>query len=294
MFALARNSWKFQQRDKRIRKVQNIEFETFAPDTIDEVFNARRLLEIWTAKASLRRDGKSVDITDQVELKKLGRDILSGKEEVVNKLEVLGENMENSRRKVIILKTYKAYHAYGDMLHHYAVKNLLAYFGSHPEATFLTMQKDLKVKRQQEWVNLGGQIMQKDDLQELRSDIGSGKLNSWGDIHDRYNKLWDIYPLDKQKHAYGTLCEFLETDKLTEIQWESALNKAVDIQEYICDQVYTSRKKDYDNPFRQATFRNPEEMKAAIGTIDDNSFIIQVRKETSDFKKLIADIKSRN
>jgi hypothetical protein len=294
MFALARNSWKFQQRDKRIRKVQNIEFETFAPDTIEEIIIARRLLEIWTSKASLRQDGKSADIIDQGELIKLGRNLLSGKEEVVNKLEVLGENMENSRRKVIILKTYKAYHAYGDMLHHYAIKNLLAYFVSHPEATFLSMQKDLKVKRHQEWVNLGGQIMQKDDLQELRSDIGSGKLNSWEDIHDRYNKLWDKYPLDKQKHAYGTLCEFLETDKLTEIQWESALNKAVDIQEYICDQVYTSRKKDYDNPYRQATFRNPEEMKAAIGTIDDNSFIIQVRKETSDFERLVADIKTRN
>jgi hypothetical protein len=34
-------------------------------------------------------------------------------------------------------------------------------------------------------------------------------------------------------------------------------------------------------------------MKAAIGTIDDNSFIIQVRKETDDFKKLVNDIKSR-
>ncbi|HCC70909.1 MAG TPA: DUF4954 domain-containing protein, partial [Bacteroidales bacterium] len=33
MYALARNSWKFQTRDKRVNKVQNIEFETFAPDT---------------------------------------------------------------------------------------------------------------------------------------------------------------------------------------------------------------------------------------------------------------------
>ena len=293
MYALARNSWKFQQRDKRVRKIQNIEFDTFAPDTIEEIINARRLLEMWTAKASLRQDGKSADGTDQAELIKLGRKLLSGNEEVVNRLEVLGENMENSRRKVMILKTFKAYHAYGDMIHHYTIKNLLAYIGSHAEATILSMHNDLQIRRQQEWVNLGGQIMQKEDLDELRSDIGSGKLNSWEDIHARYNKLWDEYPLDKQRHAYGILCEMLETDKLTGMQWESALSKSVDIQEYICDQVFTSRKKDYDNPYRQATFRNMDEMKAAIGTIDDNSFIVQVRKETNDFRKLVAELKSR-
>jgi hypothetical protein len=291
MYALARNSWKFQQRDKRIVKVQNIEFETFAPDTIEEIINARWLLEIWTAKAGLRQKGESVDVTDETGLVKSGRDLLSGKEETVNRLEVLGENMENSRRKVMILKAYKAYHAYGDMLLHYAIKNLLVYLRSHPETTISEMHHDLRENREREWVNLGGQIMQKKDLDKLRSDIGSGKLNSWKEIHERYNKLWDKYPIDKQKHAYGILSELLGTDKLTDLQFESALNKAVEIQEYICDQVYTSRKKDYDNPFRQATFRNPDEMQAAIGTIDDNSFIVQVRKETEDFRKVVKGIK---
>ena len=58
MYALARNSWKFQNRDKRINKVQNIEFDAFAPDTIEEVIHARRLLEIWTAKAESAAKGK--------------------------------------------------------------------------------------------------------------------------------------------------------------------------------------------------------------------------------------------
>jgi hypothetical protein len=35
-------------------------------------------------------------------------------------------------------------------------------------------------------------------------------------------------------------------------------------------------------------------MKAAIGTIEDNSFVKQVRNETDDFKKLTAKIKSRD
>ena len=45
------------------------------------------------------------------------------------------------------------------------------------------------------------------------------------------------------------------------------------IQQYICEQVYLSRKKDYDNIYRQATYRNQAEMEAAIGTIEDNSFV---------------------
>ena len=64
----------------------------------------------------------------------MGRDLFSGKEEEINNLEVLGENMENTRRKVVILKPYKAYHAYRDILHYYAVKNLMAYMSSNPKS----------------------------------------------------------------------------------------------------------------------------------------------------------------
>jgi hypothetical protein len=282
MYALARNSWKFQNRDKRINKVQNIEFDAFAPDTIEEVIHARRLLEIWTAKAELRQKEKLAENFSENDLAKLGQALFSRKEEVISRLEILGENMEHTKRKTLILKAYQAYHAYSDMLFHYAMRNILAYLDSHPRATLSSMHEDLKGKRQQEWVNLGGQIMQKKDLDKLRSDIGSGKLDSWKSIHERYNKLWAQYPLDKQKHAYALLCEMEETERITEKYWISLLDKAMEIQETICDKVYDSRKKDFDNPYRQATFRNPEEMKAAIGTIDDNSFIVQVRKETEE------------
>jgi len=293
MYALARNSWKFQSRDKRINKVQKIEFEPFAPDTIEEILNARRLLEIWTAKANLRNWDESIPVKDDQYLSDLGRELLSGKEEVINGLEVLGENMENTKRKVLILKPYKAYHAYGEILSYYAVKNLMTYISSNLKATFLSMCKDLNNKRQHEWVNLGGQIIPKDDVDKLRADIGSGRLKTWKDIHDRYDKLWSKYTTDKQKHAFAILCELSGKEHLTKADWKSSLDKAVSIQKYVCEQVYITRKKDYDNPFRQATYRNMDEMKAAIGTIDENSFIIQVRKETNDFIKQAEKIKKR-
>jgi hypothetical protein len=293
MYALARNSWKFQNRDKRVHKVQHIEFEPFAPDTIEEIFTARRLLEIWTAKADLRQKGISPGDKNEDDMANLGRNLLSGNEEEINNLEVLGENMENTRRKVLILKPHKAYHAYGDMLHYYAMNNLLAYMSSNPEALFSTMCKDLKGERQKEWVNLGGQMMKRDDVDKLRSDIGSGKLKTWEDIHKRYNDLWIIYTTDKQKHAFATLCELAGVENLTKDDWISAMNKVVNIQKFVCDQVYSSRKKDFDNPYRQTTFRNMAEMNAAFGTVEENSFIVQVRLETEDFEILVEEIKKR-
>jgi hypothetical protein len=154
------------------------------------------------------------------------------------------------------------------------------------------MSEDLKGIRQKEWANLGGQLMLREDVDKLRSDIGSGKLKTWKDIHKRYNDLWVKYVTDKQKHAYATLCEIYGEDSLSPANWRSALDKAVGIQKYVCDQVYSSRKKDFDNPYRQTTFRNKDEMKAAFGTVDENSFIIQVRKETEDFEKLAEKFRS--
>ena len=294
MYALARNTWKFKNRDKRNKKEQNIEFDSLAPDTIEEIFHALKLLELWTGKASLRSKGNLTGNKDEKELAQIGRQLLSESEEQVNSLEVLGENMEKSKRKVVIIKVYHAYHAYHDMLHYYGIKNLMEHLNVNPEADFSSMCKALKGRRKTKWVNLGGQLIPEKDVDLMRTDIGSGKLTKWTEIHHRYDVLWDKYPSEKQKHAYATLCEILGIDIPTKEQWLSALDKAKEIQEFIRDQVYISRKKDFDNPFRQATYRNMAEMTTAIGNIEDNSFVEQVRNETEGFKKLIEEIKKRN
>jgi hypothetical protein len=293
MFALARNSWKFKNRDKRVFKIQHIEFDPLAPDTIEEIITSRRLLEIWTAKANLLNKGGSSAGVPEEELALMGKVILSGKEDLSGNLEVIGENIENSRRKAVILKPWKAYHAYGDMLHYYAVKNLFDYLTANPKAKFSSMCKDLECERHSEWTNLGGQIMQNIDLDNLRFDIGSGKLATWQEVHNRYDELWEKYTIDKQKHAFATLCELIGTEKPSNTEWISAIDKAIIIQKYISDQVYKSRKKDFDNPFRKITFRNMDEMTAALGSLEENSFIVQVRQEALEFQKLAEELKKR-
>jgi hypothetical protein len=248
------------------------------------------MLEIWTAKAMRQHKGKTHTETGEDELAREGRSVLASKS-LPSDVEVLGENMENSHRRIVILKPQQAWHAYMDMLHYYAAGNLLTYVLSKENATVQEMDQDLKGKRETGWVNLGGQVMLSADLEKLSSDIGSGTLASWKEIHERYDRIWEKYQSDKQKHAYATLCYLLGTEKITQAEWKAALNRTLEIQQYISDQVYISRKKDFDNPFRHTTFRNKAEMTAAIGSVEDNSFILQVRRDT---KKMEEEIKALN
>jgi NDP-sugar pyrophosphorylase family protein len=287
MYALARNSWKFAKRDTRDKKLQHIEFDALAPDTVEEIFHARRLLEEWTGKAELLRANQNISNTTADQFEQYGREALNDSKARIDLLEICGKGMERSRRKAIILKAYDAYHAYGDMLLYYGVKNVLDYLESNPENTLTSLHSECAQDREIHWENLGGQLMSAHQADELRSDIGDKSLNSWSAIHLRYDELWESYPHQKQQHAYATLLNILHVKELSEQNWQHCLRKAIDIQNYICDQVYISRKKDFDNPFRQATFRNKDEMRSAIGVVEDNDFIKQVRIETEEFRQRV-------
>lgn len=290
MYALIRNSWKFHNRDKRVRKVQHIEFDYLAPDTVEEILHGRELLELWTGKALLREDGKDPATLSKEELLQRGRTWLTSDAPDEASLEVLGEDMEKSRRKVLIMKPARAYQAYTDMLFYYAVHNLAERLDNNPNERFPTLRKSLDTPRCKDWINLGGQLVQSDDLDRLRKDIGSGALDSWEDIHDRYDELWAGYPEQKQRHAFAVLR--LLTDG-SEEEFIEALDRTKSIQEYIRDQVYVSRNKDFENPFRLKTYRNQLEMTAAIGTIEDNSFIHLVREETEVFIAKLVRVERR-
>jgi NDP-sugar pyrophosphorylase family protein len=51
MYALARNSAKYAERDKRTEKIQQLEYDFVAPDSVNELFTARQLLAQFTAIA---------------------------------------------------------------------------------------------------------------------------------------------------------------------------------------------------------------------------------------------------
>ena len=283
MYALARNTWKYRTRDKRITKVQNIEFDTFAPDTMQEVIKARTLIEKWTAKAYLKATNAPCEsLGDEASLIAKGRRLLHSKRKVIDSLTIIGEGMENSRRAVHILKAYDAYHAYGDMLIHYAMSNVLS-----NNAQEIMSKEQATATADNVWINLGGQLVTAQEIDNLRRDICNGTLGTWEEIHNRYNELWERYPADKLHHALHAMCTVFGCDTITREIWLQALEHAERIQRRISEHVYLSRKKDHDNPFRSSTCRNNEEALAIFGKAEDNSFVAQVREETAaNIKKI--------
>ena len=91
----------------------------------------------------------------------------------------------------------------------------------------------------------------------------------------------------------ATLTDLLGLPALTAPAWREAIAAAVATQEHICEQVYRTRKKDFDDPFRQRVFAGAAEMRAVLGTAEDAAFVRQTREQTEQFKQLAAAIAAR-
>ena len=230
MYAMDRNSRKFASRDKRKYKAQHIEFDNLAPDTAEEIIIGRELLHIWTEEAY--REGKT---------------------------EIVAHGMEKGKRKTVILKAGEGYNAYRDMLIYYAMNTLVPVVGEElPDAS---LGDGERVTR---WVNIGGQLVAENDMQQIIADISDGRLGSWAEIHARFDALWDAYPAAKTRHAYQVLCYLSQKKSLDAAEWNMYKTQYLRIKQYVSDQKILSRKKDDDNEFRRMTYWNDAELHAVL------------------------------
>ena len=287
MYALARNTGKFAKRDRRKRKTQHIEFETLAPDTVEEIIQGLDLLAGYAGRALLQQTG-SEDLEQST-----GHTALMNRDERLNDTIVTASDMEHSNRPAVIKSPARAYHAYRQMLLRYAVKTLVEYLQDNEGATLTSMLEDLgNDPRVTDWTNLGGQLIPTHDVDQLREAIRTGQLGNWNAIHNAYDDAWARYPKQKQQHALATL-RLLMGDDISEEVWAQALSQSIEIQCYIRDQVYATRAKDYDNEYRQTTFDSEEERRAVTGQVEENDFVLQVREETQQYEMLVESLKAK-
>jgi hypothetical protein len=289
MYALARNSWKFGARDSRIHRTQHLQYDALAPDTVEEIIAARALLEEWTGAVALSTEprwsaghgsypelvARAADDPDRRRLRDEGYRILTDESHATSE-PLLVTGLEKTRRPAAINHVRESWLAYGEMLHHYAASHIVSDLGSPAVSERGT------TPRVSAWVNLGGQLVPETDVDLLRRHIADGSLTSWTQIHQRYDELHQRYPQDVVTHAWA-VAELLAGDLSSPADLAEFLRKAVTIQELVRNRVLESRRKDYENPFRIATYRSPDEMEAAIGSIDDNSFVQQVAAQTEQF-----------
>jgi Domain of unknown function (DUF4954) len=257
MYALARNEWKYNARDRRTEKIQHIEYNYLAPDTINEIFDSLKMLEA-------------------LKIDEHGTAIAFG--------------WENSKRKTELHKVPQAILIFKELIQYYGVMEILQYISNTKFADFAALKKDLSAKVQRsEWLNVGGQLIQKSETENLKRNIKLGKIKSWVELHSFYKQQGAAYSNDKLNHAYTSLLEVLNITprQFTPILLKQLLQQALNTKEWMCKGIFDSRAKDYSNVFRKMIYDTNEEMNKVIGRLEDNSFIQQQLAELDLMRKQV-------
>ncbi|MGC4036525.1 MAG: DUF4954 family protein [Chitinophagaceae bacterium] len=290
MYALARNSGKYLSRDKRIDKTQLIEYDFLAPDSVNEMFDTIRQLQIYTGKAYLKKENKKVTEAEALET---GKRLLEANNPVLNELEILAEDFENSTRKVQIIKVAQSYTIFKKMIAYYGITQILGQIERQGLRTWKEVELLLAAKQKRnDFVNIGGQLVPKENMDLFLKNIQAGKIKDWGGVHDFYKKNSMVYARQKLAHAISSLLEIKKiTSRAVDKQFfKKLLDECVATKEWITENIYESRSKDYQNKFRQMVYDSPGEMNTVIGKLDENSFILQQNEELKTFKRTVNKI----
>ena len=143
-----------------------------------------------------------------------------------------------------------------------------------------------------QWLNIGGQLIQKTEVENLKRNIKSGKVKSWDELHNFYRQHGIAYTTDKLNHGYTSLLEILNITpkQFTPTLLKELLQQALVTKAWMCKGIFDSRAKDYSNPFRKMVYDTNEEMNNVIGRLEDNSFIQQQLADLEVMKKQVKAI----
>ena len=289
MYALARNSWKYIDRDKRTDKTQLIEYDFLAPDSVNEIIHSLEMLKLIVGNAYAKKFNQRMT---EFELKQTGERLLASNDRLVNELELLVPEAENSDRKVVLIKGLQAYQIFKELVNYYAVTALLHHIETNKIKTTDVLLKQLPAAgKLQPWVNAGGQLIPNDQMIKLLLQIRNGKTKNWAAVHHFYKKQSELYPVQKLGHALAALQTVyginLKKDKAS---LKQLLQQSIYTKEWMVKGIYDSRAKDYTNPFRKMVYENRNEMDKVTGSLEKNSFIRQEQENLVAFKKTVQRI----
>ncbi len=288
MYALARNSWKYVDRDRRTDKTQLIDYDFLAPDSVQEILAALSLMEKFTGKAYVGKYEKNKVYTES-QYQAVGKKLLCSNEDILQSLDILCEGFENSERPVRMIKVPQAYSLLKEIILYYSVSQLLQFMQSNKISTLAALQSALPPKTApRQWINAGGQLIPKPAVDRLVQQIHSGSVRDWEGVHRFYVKQSASYPDNKLYHGLQALKEVHGiTLKKTDLnQFRSLVRQAITTREWMTKGIYDSRAKDYTNPFRRMVYQNQEEMNAVTGSLQDNGFIKQEIESLRQFRKM--------
>lgn len=281
MYALARNSWKLADRDKRPEKIQHLEYGYLAPDTVNGMLESIRLLELWTGKALALKENQGVTLSDNDLITK-GRELLDSDKKLPDGFTVTMQDMEHSQRSGVILKPQQAWHVFREMIEYYITENILDWVNSYTIKEIETLDHLQRKSMRSQWLNVGGQLIKTSEVERLRQQINDYEVISWDQVHQFYREQSNNYPNDKLEHALASWAELATIQTIDKPALAQLFRNYLVISRKTVKAIRESRLKDYTNPFRQQVYENLEEMEAVLGKIDDTSFIINQESELKE------------
>lgn len=280
-YALGRNAWKFAARDRRKSPLQRIECDWLAPDVVEQMLDAMDLLELWTAKALLRARDENPDDKAEGDLRKLGRRLLCEDDSEVDRLDVRGEMVENSRRPVAILKARPAWRAYRAAANFFAVRELLdADAWPAPSA--------------ERWTNLGGQIIASGRVKSLRAAVVDGQIATLDDLRRQLIEIDDRHtPADRAALSGAVLTRLHGPPDRISQWWPEAIDQAEMFVQDFASQILRSRQKDFAGHFRTLCCETEAEFRAVLGRAEDDSFVNDAQAEAKALAERIGSRRNR-
>lgn len=263
MYALARNSWKYKERDKRTHPVQVIEYDFLAPDTVNEMFSA-------------------IDIMKKLKVDEKGNAAIG--------------YFENSHRVCEIKKVAQSIELFRELIIYYAMTNLIKYIQKEKPENLDDIKKRLPSQlSRSEWRNLGGQLVLQSEENQLRKKIKSGEIASWDQVHDCYQLNGKTYEMDKLMHAVTSLFEIenISWKKVDANKLKEWFQQALATREWMTKGIYASREKDYTNPYRLMVYHSKKQMDSVIGKLEDNPFIQNEFRLLEEFKKTVKKLERK-
>lgn len=282
MFAIARNNTKFRKRDMRVVKEQHIETDPLAPDTIQEILFA--LDRIIKLTAHELEDNTRWFNRQEADRYQNAKDYLHQNPEADLTLKDY-ECMKRFGAK--IQKPAQGYREYRKVTKYFAVKALAAWADRNGiSALEPAHSREIeKLPLYTSWVNLGGQIVPEEKLNELFALIKDGKINSWKEVHAFYDACDADYEDWKTRYAVWVLEQLYSRPyaEFTPEIFHDMRGDVTAVSDYMYENSILSRQKDYSDFFRSITYRNEKEMIAVVGKLEDNSFLKELKKATADF-----------
>ena len=96
---------------------------------------------------------------------------------VIDGLEILADNFENTKRKTVLIKVRQAYSIFKDMIHFYGCEQLILLINQHGIKSIEALSDQLSARyKREEWLNIGGQLMTVSTLSSLKDKVKKGRI----------------------------------------------------------------------------------------------------------------------